>query len=85
MFNQFVFSPEEQLSITQETLFKPEKPFLWPIRFQSFVTMKRNQLSEFACLINLTISVNAGLMLVKKWIAQNIKSKFFPLLKTVPY
>lgn len=28
MFNQFVFSPEEQLSITQETLFKPEKPFL---------------------------------------------------------
>lgn len=28
MVNQFVFSPEEQLSITQETLFKPEKPFL---------------------------------------------------------
>lgn len=80
------FSTEEQLSIIQETLFMHEKPFLWPTRFLLLLFFwvllpwKKNQLSELACLTNLTISV-----MKDNAFKQDIKSNFFSSLKAVLY
>lgn len=62
------------------------KPFLWPTRFLLLLFFwvllpwKKNQLSELACLTNLTISV-----MKDNAFKQNIKSNFFSSLKAVLY
>lgn len=85
MYNPFVFfyrrttvNHPRNSFYAWETLFVTNQIFAVVI-FLSFVTMK-NQLSELACLTNLTISV-----MKDNAFKQDIKSNFFSSLKAVLY
>lgn len=83
MYNPFVFF---YVFVNHPRNIMHEKPFLWPTRFLLLLFFwvllpwKKKQLSELACLTNLTISV-----MKDNAFKQNIKSNFFSSLKAVLY